>query len=440
MKQPNEISNRVFAMFAVVCLAMLATCSPKKTEAPAAQTQSAFIEIDQATLDSVPPVLQDTSAVFTRTRFARVNPSFFEEERKLITDSTLTLQLFNDVSVNLIIESIIPGEDSTEVWTLHSDNPYYGTATIILSAGAVYARIQIHTTVYEVFPVGKNIVRIREIDQTKFPQEAPPIEKKANAKTQIVKTLRDSNTITVLVVAPTPVYSVYCSNILGIDIKKILEAAYTDNLKKVFNNMQSTGVNAVVKFACYPYKPVGGDLTTDLTWVSSNSGVAALRDQYKADLVCLLVPDATVCGRGYVNYPVESSDADRGFCVVRTSCAIDNFSFAHELGHNMGMRHDRETDGAYSSATCNYGSVFKIKVKQPFNLTFTARSVMTYGSACNDCPRLGLYSNPMKKTIGIIEYGPMGVACDAPAINQKYYRANNRQQLIDAAPIVSNFR
>ncbi len=106
------------------------------------------------------------------------------------------------------------------------------------------------------------------------------------------------------------------------------------------------------------------------------------------------------------------------------------------------MQHDRITVGAASSTQCNYGSTFKLKYDVLFPpMKFTYRSVMTYGSACDDCPRMGVYSNPLTINYGgFITIGPMGADCDAPASNGNYKRANNRQQLIDAAPVVSDFR
>ena len=77
------------------------------------------------------------------------------------------------------------------------------------------------------------------------------------------------------------------------------------------------------------------------------SGVAALRETFRADLVTMVVrpqqPDA--CGIGFLMTNVSAAFAPAGFNVVDASC-IANFTYAHELGHNMGARHDWYVDSA----------------------------------------------------------------------------------------------
>ena len=102
------------------------------------------------------------------------------------------------------------------------------------------------------------------------------------------------------------------------------------------------------------------------------------------------------------------------------------------------MRHDRASDSAATSSDCNYGHVFPI---ESIFFSSKARSVMAYGSACGDCTRMGLYSMPSTIDLGFIEIGPMGVSCSAsPNAEGVHRRANNRQQLIDAAPTAAAFR
>ncbi|HWJ97581.1 MAG TPA: M12 family metallo-peptidase, partial [Acidimicrobiales bacterium] len=75
-----------------------------------------------------------------------------------------------------------------------------------------------------------------------------------------------------------------------------------------------------------------------------SDSIHALRNSTGADLVSVLVHDPSSCGLAWVLNSVTASASSRspyGFSTVDYSCAVDNYSFPHELGHNMGLNHDR---------------------------------------------------------------------------------------------------
>lgn len=76
------------------------------------------------------------------------------------------------------------------------------------------------------------------------------------------------------------------------------------------------------------------------------------RDYWGADLVSLFVDDddpdnmgSSTCGKGWIMWINSTLFADWGFSIVNWRCAVENFSFAHETGHNMGCGHDRDNGG-----------------------------------------------------------------------------------------------
>ena len=116
--------------------------------------------------------------------------------------------------------------------------------------------------------------------------------------------------------------------------------------------------------------------------------VHALRDQYGADLVALIGPSSSVygsCGRGYIN-----SSASSAFTVTAYDCAVGNLSFAHELGHNMGLRHNPEADGSTTPYAYGHG-----KFQDATGGEASWRTVMSYSNcSASPCTRLPQWSNP----------------------------------------------
>jgi peptidyl-Asp metalloendopeptidase len=129
--------------------------------------------------------------------------------------------------------------------------------------------------------------------------------------------------------------------------------------------------------------------------------IHALRDTYHADLVSLLVayPGSGTCGLGWHMTTLSASFESLGFNVVNYACAAaPQNSFAHELGHNMGLAHDRlnATNSVFPYA---YG----------YAVPGQFRTIMAYNCSPS-CPRVRHFGNPNITYNGIAT----GTAVDAP--------------------------
>ena len=65
-----------------------------------------------------------------------------------------------------------------------------------------------------------------------------------------------------------------------------------------------------------------------------------LRDEKRADVVGLVIDNPRGCGLSTRVGP----DSDEAFFVVHHACATITMSMAHEIGHILGVRHDRFVD------------------------------------------------------------------------------------------------
>lgn len=151
----------------------------------------------------------------------------------------------------------------------------------------------------------------------------------------------------------------------------------------------------------------------------SISGLSDLRNTTGADLVVVLVDgDDSLCGLGFFMDTVSSAFAPFGYSVTQTSCATGNFTFGHEIGHNMSARHDRSNDNTDGSPfDFNHGFV---------DTTNNFKTIMGTGSNT----RIQFFSNPNVQFNG----NATGIA-EGSAL-----AADNRLTFQNTALTVSNFR
>jgi len=158
-----------------------------------------------------------------------------------------------------------------------------------------------------------------------------------------------------------------------------------------------------------------GNFSTDLNRFSGTSdgyldGYHSTRNQIAADVNVLLVDNTSACGIGYLN-----SSSSSAFSVVSTDCATGYYSFAHEIGHNLGAHHD---PAAGNNTVYPYGHGYR----EPSN---NWRTIMAYNCS-GGCPRLNYWSNPAVGYGGV----PMGTTDTS----------HNQRVLVERKATVAGFR
>jgi hypothetical protein len=108
--------------------------------------------------------------------------------------------------------------------------------------------------------------------------------------------------------------------------------------------------------------------------------VRRLRDEKHADIVGLIIDNPKGCGLSTRVRP----DSDEAFFVVHHACATTMMSIPHEIGHILGIRHDRFVDESNVPLAYGHGYVNGTKW----------RDVMSYNEGCGGCPRIPYWSNP----------------------------------------------
>jgi hypothetical protein len=139
------------------------------------------------------------------------------------------------------------------------------------------------------------------------------------------------------------------------------------------------------------------------------------------------IPSDNSCGLGKFTEQPSSGTSSIAFSAVNFSC-VSNYSVHHEIGHNMGLRHDRYVDSSpglgYNFGYTNNTVGCKI------------RSVMAYNNACtgSGCIRINYFSTGAFK----IKKGAKQCAIGVKKGQSK--AADNSQRLRETKQTVSTYQ
>ena len=157
---------------------------------------------------------------------------------------------------------------------------------------------------------------------------------------------------------------------------------------------RASGIKAKLKLAhaaAHSYNEVpnvGNNKAVDLKRIANpNDGymddVHELRNQHEADIVMLI----TSHDGGQVGSILSTPENAFGYVSYRSSTGV--YTFAHEIGHLLGCKHDSvNSDGPYA---------FSHGYTDPNN---SWRTIMAYPKWCDGCSRLNLWSNPNITILG----------------------------------------
>jgi hypothetical protein len=285
-----------------------------------------------------------------------------------------------------------------------------GAVLLVVQDGQVTGSIMSGLDQFSVTPIGDGVHAIVKIDHRRFPPDHPPgplpraPAEPQNSTTPPQPTVPRGQRGDAPIGDPQP-----AGIVVDIMITWTNEAAaaYGGSMPALAQlaidaaNIAYTNSNAnvelrLVSAVAAGYSEAGQTFVTMLDALTSGSEFASVRstrDLVGADMVALIAANGSACGRGWID-----SSASTAFTVTNYSCAVGNHSFAHELGHNFGARHDPFVDPTNTPYPYGHGYVV------PSNAW---RTVMAYVDACGSCPRLQYFSNPSVLYQGT---APMGTA------------------------------
>ncbi len=338
----------------------------------------------------------------------------------------LKLNLFDDVALTAVIdktESVSTGGRSFLGRIADVEGSF-----VVLSVfdGIMAGNITVPGAFYQVRYVGEGVHAVYQIDQSAFPPELQPIpvpDRGSDSSGNAVPEKGDSGGTIDVMVLYTPAAR---SAAGGTSAMQALITLAVSETNTGYSQSQVTQRARLVHSTEVSYTEV--DFDTDLARLRGKTdgymdNIHALRDQHGADLVVLLKGGGDYCGLGYMMTSLASTFESYAFCTVRLDCATGYYSFAHEMGHNMGSHHD------HANATGTVIYPYSYGYQSPSKAW---RTVMAYDCTGTSCPRINYWSNPNLTWTATGEL--MGVSGTGSTA------ADNHRSLNNTAYTVANFR
>jgi hypothetical protein len=300
------------------------------------------------------------------------------------------IELFPGVTADLARSALGEAVGGGFVWSGHEAAGKAAGADLVVRDGRVTGVVTHDGRTYRIDPLpGSAAHRVREIDPAAFPEDIHLHVRLPKASGAPLPQPR----------ATTPTEVTVLIGYTARAKARVADIVAQANLAVTMANSAFARSGAAVRFRLvgtrlvsgYDEKAVSGYEQVLYGLTNGTAPFAPLqsaRTALRADLVSVLIDRPEYCGIAWGLYEPTVGHSRYGMSVVTIGC-VANYTFSHETGHNMGLRHDRYVEPAASTAVYNYGYV---------DLTGRFRDIMSYSNRCSAagivCTRIPYFSNP----------------------------------------------
>lgn len=418
-------------------------CAPDLPFQPSGSSPASVVEDDRLlTLEPTPSLTPRASSRLSRiggrassrnVSVGRINPSASQFLRR---DRRVALPLPSGKTLVAVGKQERVHKNGLLSW---GGAPADGSGWVqaVLGPAGVYATIVDGNARYSIEPLGEGLHAVVELDDAKFVEHptSVPTGAKEGAGTSLhqgstsllfpkAQVAGSANASLVLqpVDAPLASYTESGLDVLVLftdaavsataNISSLIQLS-VDNTNTAYANSYialTASVAALGQITADDYSEAGRSLEDHLAaLVNSADGkmdvVHGWRNANFADVVVLIVDDNEACG---IAGGILAS-ASSAFAVVHQSCAAANYSFAHEIGHLQGARHDMDRDA----------TLFPFQYGHGYKIPDAFRTVMAYPCAIeHPCPRHHYFSTPLYGPGPILTHGTETYEDNARVLNE----------------------
>ena len=371
------------------------------------------------------PEVETLASRFAGIDFGQFDPSLetvssplgVDEVRRL-APRTVALNLFDDATFTGRIEHVEPTASGYAFWG-GIDGVEMGTMTMVVNGDTVVGAVRTPQTVYTITTIDSGSYVIRQIDESSLPPSAYPLEVPSESGEGSQQSLdasipMDDGSLIDVTVFYTPAAKILMGGRAGIEALIDLYVAQTN--QAYANSGAFQRIRLVSREEVEYVESATSDNLGNFAGESDGymDHIHELRDIFAADLAHLLfamTDDYAYAGIAYIE----------GQYGITAAAPWGGLVFAHELGHNMGLLHDRYVDLSGETTSLegwHYGYVNQRAFEPGAPKSARWRTIMSYDKQCTDilgeeayCSELAYFSNPRLTYNG----DPMGVFANNPS-------------------------
>lgn len=340
------------------------------------------------------PSSQADELEILRSRYLQAKPQTIRAVTQ--PGERLPLRLFDDVQIDATLDSIENDPLNGYVWRGHIEEIPGSWAVLVENKGCIAGTISGVDSYYRIRCLGGGIHAIDEVVPPEpIFDDAVEADSWGESYQQVFRgnesNLEDDEIVELDVMV---IYTRRAAKKLVKEIdtghtraRQAMKSQIQLSVAIANTALENSGVNLrlrLVKSRAINYK-ASGDSTLDLSYLAkSDDGIIdkvhVWRDRYGADFVSMVLEDFEkgVGARGYFATP-DHVQADRLLFSVLRYDLLWWVILAHELGHNMGLAHDRDNDfSSPHSKSYKYSHGHR---DPPGGF----RTIMSYKKGCDSC-------------------------------------------------------